>query len=44
EIAKSNSGRNSNKSTIIINLKHRLNLLMQRKKISHNQSMITRKL
>lgn len=44
EIAKTNSGRHSNKSTFIRNLKHRLNLHMQRKKISANLSMITRKL
>ena len=44
EIARTNSGRHSNKSTFIRNLKHRLNLYMQRKKISADLSIITRKL
>ncbi len=44
EIARANSGRHSNKSTFIRNLKHRLNLYMQRKKISADLSVITKKL
>ncbi|MFT5529852.1 MAG: glycosyl transferase family 25, partial [Alteromonadaceae bacterium] len=44
EITSANAGSHSNKSTFIRNLKHRLNLYMQRKKISADVSVITKKL